>query len=163
MDYNVTVGNVCFICDKLNRKILFLKRLKEPMKDKYTGVGGKTMFSEDINLSCIREVKEETGFDVRNIELKGVVKTILKEKKSSWILFVYKTSDYAGEMICCNEGQLEWIGIEDFSSLNLIGFIRRILPSILGEDKFVEATFVHDIDGNVLNEQITTSVVSAIQ
>lgn len=160
MDYQITIGNLCFILDKNNRKILFLKRFKEPMKGMYTGVGGKTMFAEDINLSCIREVKEETGFDVKDLKLSGVIKTILEGKNSSWVLFVYTTSNFSGKMIDCDEGELKWVDREEAFSLNLIGFIKRILPHILEENKFVEGTLFHDNNGDVLKENIKVSSCS---
>jgi 8-oxo-dGTP diphosphatase len=156
MDQQTTIGNVCFICDEKNGKILFLKRANDPMKGMYTGVGGKTLFAEDINFSCRREIKEETGLEVKEIKLKGVLKTILEGKNSSWILFVYVANDFTGKVIDCDEGQLEWKTKKEVLSLNLIGFIRRILPNILNENEFVEGTILHDIEGNVLKEKINS-------
>jgi len=139
MDKKVTIGNVCFIKDTKNNKILFLKRNREPMQNMYTGVGGKTDFDEDIYTSCIREVKEEIGLDVKNLKLKGVLKTILHEKKSSWILFIYVASNFDGNLINCNEGELDW------------------LDYILDEKSFIEGTIVHDICGNVLSKKLNIS------
>jgi 8-oxo-dGTP diphosphatase len=155
MDNKITVGNVCFILDEETNKVLLLKRNREPMKDQCTGVGGKTHFQEDINLSCIREVKEETGFDVKEVKLKGVIKTILEGKKSSWILFVYTANKFTGDLIDCDEGQLTWVNKDEILSENLIGFIRRIIPHVLEENEFIEGTIVHDMTGKVIEEKIS--------
>lgn len=72
-DQKITVGTVCFIRDIEDKKVLLLKRNNHPMKDLYTGIGGKTHFDEDIHLSCIREAKEETGLDIFEVELKAVI------------------------------------------------------------------------------------------
>jgi 8-oxo-dGTP diphosphatase len=80
---------VCFIQDKKRQKVLLLHRAKSPMKDLWTGVGGKTDFLEDIHRSCCMEVFEETGLTPSNVCLKGVLKTILEGGTSSWLLFVY--------------------------------------------------------------------------
>jgi 8-oxo-dGTP diphosphatase len=150
----ITIGNVCFIKDTKNKKILLLKRFREPMQDLFTGVGGKVGFDEDIHLSCIREVKEETGLDVKDLKLKGILKTLLEGKDSSWILFIYTTEDFHGNLINCDEGDLEWIAYDEIFSHNLIGFIRKILPYILDEKTFVEGTIKHTITGQVLEDHL---------
>ena len=118
------------------------------------------MFLEDINFSCVREIKEESGLDAKSITLKGVIKTILEGKNSSWILFIYTSSNFTGDLIDCNECQLNWIDKDKLFSENLIGFIKRILPNVLEENEFIEGTIIHDMEGNVLDEKITISSLS---
>jgi 8-oxo-dGTP diphosphatase len=150
----ITVGTVCFILNKDNNKILLLKRAFEPMQNMVTGVGGKTHFNEDIKASCIREVKEETGFDVTDLKLHGVIKTLLNGYDSSWILSVYSTNNYSGNLIDCPEGELTWVDIDAVYDENLIGFIRDIMPAVL-ENRVIEGTIEHDIKGNVINKVLT--------
>ena len=153
-EMKITIGTVCFVLDNTNNKILLLKRKNEPMQNLFTGVGGKTEFKEDINSSCIREIKEETGLNVDKVNLKGILKTILEGKNSSWILFVYTTASFIGNVMDCNEGELIWINKKDVFSKNLIDFIRRILPSVLKENEFIEGTIIHDAKGNVIKETL---------
>lgn len=150
----IVVGNVCFIQNKEQNTVLLLERAKEPMSNKYTGVGGKTEFTEDINLSCIREVKEETGLDVSNIKLKGVIKTLLQGYDSSWILFLYVTDTFSGNLIDCDEGILAWVDKTKIYDKNIIGFIRLILPTILEENTFIEGTITHNLNGEVLSDNL---------
>jgi len=154
MEQKITIGNVCFIKDSVNDKILLLKRAKEPMQNMYTGVGGKTDFGESINESCTREAKEETGLDISDVKLKGVIKTVLDGSSSSWVLFIYTTDKFDGEIIDCVEGELNWVPMADIFSYELIGFIRRILPHILSEQDFVEGLILHDIKGNIIEEKL---------
>lgn len=149
-EVKITIGNVCFISDPLGKKILLLKRCRNPMKDLYTGVGGKTHPDEDIRSSCIREVKEETGLDVSHVELKGIIKTVLETHNSSWILFVYTAKAHSEAVQACEEGTLEWVDRDAISSVNLIGFIREIIPHILTTGNLIEGTIFHDAEGNVL-------------
>jgi 8-oxo-dGTP diphosphatase len=124
------------------------------MKGLSTGVGGKTEFAEDILCSCRREVFEETGYMPDTLCLKGVLKTLLDNGASSWILFVY-TADYAETAVPqCNEGELEWVSFNELESHNLIGFIRAIMPYVLNDASFFEGTVVHDNDGNILSQTI---------
>jgi 8-oxo-dGTP diphosphatase len=151
MSKKITVGNVCFLIDKKNHKILLLKRNNQPMCGMYTGVGGKIEFDEGLETSCIREVKEETGLDVWSVRLCGVIKTILDGNDSSWLLFVYTSDDFSGELSECDEGELEWVDIQSVFSKNLIGFIKEILPRILKAKGLVEAVIRHDSNGNVIS------------
>ncbi|GET34559.1 hypothetical protein PbJCM13498_34220 [Prolixibacter bellariivorans] len=150
----ITIGNVCFLIDKNKNEILFLERFFEPMKDLFTGVGGKTNFDEDIHTSCLREINEETGLNAKNLKLKGIIKTILSGHDSSWILFIYTSSEFYGKQIDCPEGKLHWVGINDVEKLNLIGFIREIMPFVLNEDSIIEGTITHDLTGTVLSKKI---------
>lgn len=154
MDKKITVGNVCFVFDKAEKKILLLKRNREPMKGMCTGVGGKTDFHEDIRMSCFREVKEETGLDVINVRLKGVLKTILDGKDSSWILFIYTAEKNQSSINSCDEGELSWVAEEDLHKQPLVGFIREVLPHILNPSGFFEGTVRHDMKGVVLESGI---------
>lgn len=104
MPGKTTVGNVCFI--RKDRKVLLLRREMEPMRGRWTGIGGKTEFCEEPLESCIREVEEETGLVIEP-ELAGVITTINKPKGSKWLLFVYVANGYKGELKECREGTLE--------------------------------------------------------
>jgi 8-oxo-dGTP diphosphatase len=150
----ITIGTVCFLIDRKKNKVLLLERSKEPMKGMFAGVGGKTNFDEDVNSSCLREIKEETGLNAKNLKLKGVVKTILEGNNSSWLLFIYKTSDFDGEQINCPEGELQWTSIDNIFKVNLIGFIREIMPFVLEDNKIIEGTIKHDQNGKVLEQNI---------
>lgn len=146
----ITIGNLCFVTNADNKKVLLLKRNREPMKDLYTGVRGKTHFEEEINLSCLREVKEETGLEVIELKLKAVVKTILAGQNSSWILFVYSAKALSEHCIDCDEGTLEWVDIQLLDQYPLIGFVREIIPHVFLNENVLEATFHHDMQGQVL-------------
>lgn len=154
MEKKLLVGNVCFVIDEKNEKILLLTRGKEPFCGACVGVGGKTDFCEDINASCVREVFEETGLKIEKAHLRGVVKTVLDSKNYSWILFVYTATEFEGDVIECNEGELEWVGFDEIYSKNLLGMIRTILPIILKKDGFLEGTIMHDSEGNVLEKKL---------
>jgi|WetSurMetagenome_2_1015567.scaffolds.fasta_scaffold00406_6 ADP-ribose pyrophosphatase YjhB (NUDIX family) len=150
---SVTIGTVCFLFNSEEDKVLLLERSGHPMKDKVTGVGGKTHFEEDIYTSCLREIKEETGLTARNLKLNGVIKTVSETLDSSWILFVYSTDDFSGEQQDCPEGRLFWYSLKELPCRNMIGFINEILPHVL-RGGLIEGTIVHDGEGKVLEKNI---------
>jgi len=154
------IGNVCFIFDKTHKQVLLLKRAREPMKDLYTGVGGKTEFKESVHESCLREVQEETGLEISNVKLKAVVKTILKEKNSAWLLFVYTAEAASEKFIECNEGTLNWVSLDQIDSFPLIGFIQEIFPSVIHTQELLEGIIHHDLYGNVLAKELHLSALN---
>lgn len=121
------------------------------MQGLVTGVGGKTEFKEDIYESCIREIKEETGYQANNLKLNGIIKTVSRDNESSWILFVYSTSDYSGEEAECTEGRLFWVDKNSVNDYKLIGFISEIITYVL-EGELIEGTIIHDNDGRVISK-----------
>ncbi len=147
----ITIGNVCFLLNKTNSEVLLLKRAAEPMKNMYTGVGGKTGYEEGIHQSCIREVEEETGYTVKKPTLVGVLKTLNLDDGSSWILFVYRSDSFKGTQIECPEGVLEWVSFEEIYSKELIGFIETIIPYIISDQPVFEGTITHNSTGKVIS------------
>jgi len=133
-----------------------LRRNREPMRGLYTGVGGKTLAGEGSFESCVREAKEETGLDIFGVKLRGVVKTILEGSDSSWILSIYVADGFTGEMIKCDEGDIEWANPDKIDSYALIGFIKMLMPLILDESMIFDGVIAHDITGNVIKENIKT-------
>jgi len=122
------------------------------MKGKWTGVGGKTEFFEEPLESCIREVKEETGLDVEP-KLAGIITTINKPENYEWILFMYVTNGYKGELRECSEGTLKWMEEEKLYAEDLIGFIRIALPYIMNNKRrgIVTGKVIHNERGDILS------------
>lgn len=54
-------------------KLLFCKRMKDPYKGLYNLVGGKIEKDEDGFAAAYRELKEETGLDATQLQLKHMM------------------------------------------------------------------------------------------
>jgi len=140
----IIVGDVCFI--RRDGKVLLLLRKKEPLKGKWTGVGGKTEFDEEPFESCVREVKEETGLTIEP-ELTGILTSINVKENSKWILFVYTADKWKGDLKQGSEGMLEWVG-EDKHYEKDLAFVGISLPYILNKKirGLITGKIVHDGD-----------------
>lgn len=85
-----------------------VKKDKDVNKDKWIGVGGHFEEGESPDECVIREVKEETGLTLTNYKLRGIVTFVLEDWGSEY-MFLYTADGFEGEMIECNEGNLEWV------------------------------------------------------
>ena len=85
-----------------------VKKDKDINKDKWVGVGGHFEDSESPEECLLREVKEETGLTLTRFKLRGII-TFITDVYQTEYMFLYTADGYEGEMIECNEGNLEWV------------------------------------------------------
>ena len=70
--------------------------------------------SESIYDCAVREVKEETGLDVNSLKYCGVVHWVHRENDERYLCFMYKTTQYDGKLIAkTDEGEQFWLGIDE--------------------------------------------------
>lgn len=107
MKNNLTT--LCYI-EKENSYLMLhrVKKDKDVNKDKWIGVGGHLEENESPDECIVREVKEETGLTLTNYKLRGIVTFVLEDWGSEY-MFLYTADGFEGEMIECNEGNLEWV------------------------------------------------------
>ena len=90
--------------------------LVQNRKKKYPGwsfPGGHVEKGESFYDCAVREVKEETGFDVKNLQYCGVVHWINRENDERYLCFMYKTSDFEGDLLeSTDEGEQFWLGMD---------------------------------------------------
>lgn len=103
--------------ERINNEVLVQKR-----KLKYPGIsfpGGHVEKGESIVDCAIREVKEETGLDIADLKLCGVVHWTHINKDNRYICFMYKTSNFSGLLLESNrEGDNFWMNVRDLYSLS---------------------------------------------
>ena len=84
----------------------------------YAFPGGHVDEGESIHDCAVREVKEETGLDVRNLKACGMVHycwcVTPESEERRYFVFLYRTSDFSGELISeMREGRHFWISMEE--------------------------------------------------
>lgn len=102
-------------------KYLMLHRVKkenDASHDKWIGVGGKCEKDESPDECMVREVKEETGYDVKEWKYRGIV-TFISDVWPCEYMHLFTCSDWLGKQIVCDEGELEWIDKEALFGLTL--------------------------------------------
>lgn len=84
------------------------KKANDPNEGKWIGIGGHVEPGETPDECMIREAKEETGFSLHNLRLRGIV-TFLSDQWEDEIMFIYTSDKFSGELIECNEGDLKFV------------------------------------------------------
>lgn len=126
----VTLTNMVMLQDAETGKLLVQNRVQ-----KYPGIafpGGHTEVGESIYDSAVREIKEETGYDIQNLQSCGFIYWD-GEYGDKYFTFFYKTSDYTGELIGeTEEGAVFWVAPEELESLELAPNMDKYLKMFTG-------------------------------
>ena len=127
--YTVVPRTLIFLFD--GDSVLLLKGAptKKIWAGLYNGVGGHVEKGEDILSSARREVLEETGLQVEDLELAGII-MIDTEKEQCICGFVFRGSHCTGTPISSDEGELEWVSMHEFNRFPLVEDLPIILPRI---------------------------------
>ena len=110
---------LCYI--EKNGKYLMLHRVKKVNdlnQDKWIGIGGKFEDKESPEECMIREALEETGLTLIKPEYRGLL-TFVSDKWPTEYIHLFYANNFSGELIECDEGNLEWVPINDIYSLPL--------------------------------------------
>ncbi len=106
--YTVIPRTLVFITR--DERVLLLRGAptKRIWANKYNGIGGHIERDEDIYSAALREVREETGLEVDDLRLVGLI-NIDGDQPTGIMLFVFTADRRSGEPIPSEEGALEWI------------------------------------------------------
>lgn len=138
---------VLFLFTKDFKKVLMLKRNKEPYKNCWNGIGGKIEEGENEIQATIRECNEETGIEINNPKLfiTYIYPETNKINRGTNLSVLY---DFVDEIYIepNYEGIYEWKDISfasDFNNKELAGFanISQFIKEIFdieGVEKFYE-------------------------
>ena len=134
---------LCYIEE--NEKYLMLHRTKkdnDENHDKWIGVGGHFEKGESPEECLAREVKEETGLTLHSFDFRGIV-TFVSDENPAEYMCLFTSKDFSGEMIQCNEGQLEWVDKSDVTNLNLWEGDRLFLELLTRDVPFFSMKLVY--------------------
>ena len=112
----VILTNMCMLYDE--DKILVQDRLN-PDWPGITFPGGHVELNESFTESTIREIYEETGLKISNLKLCGIKQWNMDEDYNRYIVFLYKTDKFDGELKSSSEGKVFWINKKELANYTL--------------------------------------------
>jgi 8-oxo-dGTP diphosphatase len=139
----VKLATLCYL--KKEGKTLMLHRVKKKNdmhEGKWNGLGGKMEPGETPEECVLREVKEESGFVVKDVCLRGILTFPGFDGEHDWYVYVFTAREFEGEMIDSPEGNLEWIPDSKLLNLPMWAGDRIFIPW-LDEDRFFSAKFIY--------------------
>lgn len=125
--------------------VLLMKRAanKRVFPNRYNGLGGHIERDEDAYTSAIREIKEESGLEVRDIRLRGVYNIDTGQATGITLLIFSALSDSRDTESDNREGTLHWVSVEDALKLDLVEDLPYILPRVFAMSDDSPPFFAH--------------------
>ncbi|RMG78844.1 MAG: NUDIX domain-containing protein [Chloroflexi bacterium] len=147
---NVTSGRwltiprtLCFIFN--GDDVLLMKRSphRRVFPNCYNGVGGHIERDEDPYTGALREIREETNLDVKNLRLRAI-HNIDAGHETGILLFVFTAEATSREFRHeGDEGTLHWIARRKILDLELVEDLPYILPRIFAMPDNAPPYFAH--------------------
>lgn len=94
-----------------DNEYLMLHRVKKEQdanRDKWIGIGGKFLDGESPEECLLREVREETGLELKSWRYRGIV-TFVSDRWETEYMHLFTAHSWEGEMHPCDEGELAWV------------------------------------------------------
>ena len=144
---NVTLCNMCMIEYASTGRVLVQHRLPKATNPwcGLTFPGGHVEPGESITASMVREIREETGLTVSNLRMCGVVEWEVPEEpkntvwqdnipNSKYIVFMFRTSTYSGDLNSSAEGRMEWMTLDEMRKGGLAPHMKEYIRILLDDD-----------------------------
>ena len=140
------LSTLCYI--EKDNKYLMLHRTKKKNdinKDKWLGIGGKFEEGESPEECIVREVMEETGLKLNSYQLRTIV-TYVSTNWETEYMYVFTSNDFTGDLIECNEGDLQWIDKDEVTKLNTWEGDKIFVEKLQKDSRFFTVKFEYDGD-----------------
>ena len=116
--------------------VLLLKRAptKRVYPNRHNGIGGHIEADEDVYAAARRETLEETGLEVHDLRLRGVI-NVDAGQGTGIMLFVFTAWSEQRETIPCPEGTLAWVPLDRIGEYDLVDDLPVLLERITRADE----------------------------
>jgi len=131
---NIGVSQKAVIFNKEEKFLIIHRTSTTPSNpNKWDFPGGDLNFGEDTINGLIREVKEETGLEIKDAEPFDV-ESHINEKDEFWVTIAYKGKTDSDKVILSFEhDEFKWATFEEFLNLESPDKLRRFIKKIIGK------------------------------
>ena len=129
--HRVFLRTLCFVTQDHDVLLLRGDPKKRLWAGQYNGVGGHMEAGEDIQAATLREVKEETGLEVRDLRLRGIIHIDIGDPMLGVLIFVFTAIALHRQVLPSREGCLEWLPIEHLPMGDMVEDLPVLLPKVL--------------------------------
>lgn len=120
---SVELTNMCMIYDDKGN-VLVEEKLVQNSKG-LIFPGGHVESNESVVDSMIREIQEETGLTISNLQFCGI-KDWIEFDGSRYMVFLYKTNTYSG-IQSSSEGEIFWMPLEELKEKETLWHLDKML------------------------------------
>lgn len=128
----VELTTLCMI--RRGDEILLQNRVKKDWHG-YALPGGHVEPGESIVDSVIREMKEESGLTILEPKLCGIKQFPIDGGR--YLVFLFKTDRFTGELCSSQEGKMEWVSRRDVDELPTVADLNELL-NVMERDDLTE-------------------------
>lgn len=139
----VELTNMCMIYDD-HGNVLVEEKLVRNSKG-LIFPGGHVEINESVVDSMIREIQEETGLTISNLQFCGI-KDWIEFDGSRYMVFLYKTNTYSGSIQPSSEGEIFWMSLEELKAKEPFWHMDKMIEIFCGK-KYSEL-FLEGVHGN---------------
>jgi 8-oxo-dGTP diphosphatase len=129
-----------------------VKKANDMHQGKWNGLGGKLEPGETPEECARREITEESGLRVGNLQLKGLLTFPAFANEEDWYAFVFVADEFEGKLIDSPEGVLQWIDDSELMDLDLWAG-DRIFLEWLDRPGFFSGKFIYQ-DGVFIDYEV---------
>ncbi|HNY35936.1 MAG TPA: 8-oxo-dGTP diphosphatase [Candidatus Pacearchaeota archaeon] len=140
---------------KKNEMILLGMKKRGFGEGRWNGFGGKVEEGETIIEAAIREMKEESGLKVEELEEKGILLFKFLDTGKFLEVHVFDVLKYSGEMTETEEMNPKWFNVEEIPFEKMWADDIYWMPLFLNGDKF-NGEFVFEDNDKLLNYNLKT-------
>lgn len=116
-------------------EVLLQKKARGFGVGNWNGPGGKIKPGEDLKESAKREVLEETGIIIKDLEQHGELEFIFPDQSINNHIHVFIAKEWEGEPVDGGEGELRWFKISELPLEKMWDDDKYWLPGLLSGEK----------------------------
>ena len=125
----VELTNMCMIYDNQGNVLVEEKLVRNSKGLIFPG--GHVENNESVVDSMIREIQEETGLTISSLQFCGI-KDWIEFDGSRYMVFLYKTNTYTGNIQSSSEGEIFWMPLAELKSKEALWHLDMMLEIFEG-------------------------------